>query len=103
MVVKNLEGASDDVSAMLLVKMKEPAETYLGGEVNNAVVTVPAYSMIPSVRPPGRRNYRKARHAVIIDEAHSSCNTYGLDKRAVGRQCTGLRHGKSTFDVSANH
>ena len=68
MVVKNLEGASDDVSAMLLVKMKEPAETYLGGEVNNAVVTVPAYSMIPSVRPPGRRNYRKARHDVIIDE-----------------------------------
>ena len=40
---------------------------------------------------------------MVIDEAHNSCNAYSLDKRAVGRQCTGLRHGKITFDVSANH
>ena len=46
-------------------------------------MTVPAYSMIPSVRPPRRRNYRKARHDDIIDELTSSCDTYGLDKRAV--------------------
>ena len=101
MVVKNLEGASDDVSAMLLVKMKEPAETYLGRKVNNAMMTVPAYSMIPSVRPPRRRNYRKARHDDIIDELTSSCDTYGLDKRAVGRQCTGLRHGTKQCGTTA--
>ncbi len=41
--------------------------------MNNAVVTVPTYSMVPSVRPPGRRKYLKTRRAVIIDEAHSSC------------------------------
>ena len=77
-------------------KMKELAETDL--KVNGATMTVPAHSMIPSVRPPRRRNYRKTRHDDIIDELTSSCDTYGLDKRAVGRQCTGLRHGKSTFD-----
>ena len=56
MVVKNLECALDDVSAMLLVKMTDPAETHLGRKEFDAMMTVPAYSKIPSVRPPRRRN-----------------------------------------------
>ena len=55
-----------DHSSSGSAKIKEPAETYLGGEVNDAVVTVPTYSMVPSVRPPGRRKYLKTRRAVSL-------------------------------------
>ena len=48
MVVKNLGRALDDVSAMLLVKMKEPAETYLGKKGVNAMMTVLAHSRFPA-------------------------------------------------------
>ena len=42
----------EKVSSMILLKMKETAEAYLGSKINDAMVTVPAYLMIRSARQP---------------------------------------------------
>merc|ERR1712100_497894 len=57
MIVVNFMGEEkkfhpEEVSSMILTKMKETAEAYLGTKVNDAVVTVPAYSTIRSARLP---------------------------------------------------
>ena len=63
--------------------MKEPAETYLGRKVNDAVVAVPAYSVTPSVRPPRKRNHCRAQHDAFTNELTAVATTYGLETRAV--------------------
>lgn len=47
--------APEEVSSLVLAKMKESAEDYLGRTVTNAVVTVPVYFKTHSVRPPSMR------------------------------------------------
>eukprot|EP00049_Salpingoeca_infusionum_P002161 m.54477 g.54477 ORF g.54477 m.54477 type:complete len:648 (+) comp11421_c0_seq1:476-2419(+) len=92
----------EEISSMVLVKMREIAEAYLGESVKDAVVTVPAYFN------DSQRQATKDAGAIaglnvlrIINEPTAAAIAYGLDKKA-----TGERHvlifdlGGGTFDVS---
>ena len=92
----------EEISAMILIKMKEIAESYLGTEVTDAVVTVPAYFN------DGQRQATKDAGAIaglnvlrIINEPTAAAIAYGLDKKGKG-ECNILIFdlGGGTFDVS---
>merc|ERR1719263_224055 len=75
----------EEISAMVLVKMKETAETYLGKDVKNAVVTVPAYFN------DAQRQATKDAGTIaglnvmrIINEPTAAAIAYGLDKKSGG-------------------
>ena len=94
----------EEISAMILIKMKEIAESYLGTEVTDAVVTVPAYFN------DGQRQATKDAGAIaglnvlrIINEPTAAAIAYGLDKKGKGGgECNILIFdlGGGTFDVS---
>lgn len=92
----------EEVSAMVLVKMKETAEAYLGETVKNAVITVPAY-----FNDKQRQSTKDAGTIAglnvlrIINEPTAAAIAYGLDKKAK-RETTVLIFdlGGGTFDVS---
>lgn len=87
---------------MILVKMRETAEAYLGGTVNNAVVTVPAY-FNDSQRTATKDSGLIAGLNVlrIINEPTAAAIAYGLDKKAEGeRNVLIFDLGGGTFDVS---
>jgi heat shock protein 1/8 len=96
--------AAEEISSMVLVKMKEIAEAYLGQTVNNAVVTVPAYFN------DSQRQATKDAGAIaglnvmrIINEPTAAAIAYGLDKKASrsGEQNVLIFDlGGGTFDVS---
>ena len=72
---------------MILTKMKETAESYLGGTVNDAVVTVPAYFN------DSQRQATKDAGSIcglnvlrIINEPTAAAIAYGLDKKGAGEQ-----------------
>src|SRR6266478_449276 len=87
---------------MVLLKMKETAESYLGGTVINAVVTVPAYFN------DSQRQATKDAGAIsglnflrIINEPTAAAIAYGLDKKVSGeRNVLIFDLGGGTFDVS---
>ncbi|KAI9795261.1 MAG: ATPase with role in protein import into the ER [Piccolia ochrophora] len=91
----------EEVSAMVLGKMKEIAESYLGKKVTNAVVTVPAYF---------NDNQRQATKDAgvisglnvlrIVNEPTAAAIAYGLDKTEDERQIIVYDLGGGTFDVS---
>jgi len=94
--------APEEVSSMVLIKMKEIAEAYLGKAVKDAVITVPAYFN------DGQRQATKDAGAIaglnvlrIINEPTAAAIAYGLDKRKSG-ECNILIFdlGGGTFDVS---
>jgi len=98
--------AAEEISAMVLTKMKEIADAYLGGEVKDAVVTVPAYFN------DSQRQATKDAGAIaglnvlrIINEPTAAAIAYGLDKKD-GATGQGERNvlifdlGGGTFDVS---
>merc|ERR1711937_209849 len=87
---------------MVLIKMKETAEAYLGGEVKNAVVTVPAY-----FNDAQRASTKDASSIAglnclrIINEPTAAAIAYGLDKKGSGeRNVLIFDLGGGTFDVS---
>lgn len=92
----------EEISAMILVKMKEIAESYLGSVVKDAVITVPAYFN------DGQRQATKDAGAIaglnvlrIINEPTAAAIAYGLDKKGRGESNILIFDlGGGTFDVS---
>ncbi|XP_059487471.1 heat shock 70 kDa protein cognate 4 [Neocloeon triangulifer] len=92
----------EEVSSMVLIKMKETAEAYLGKTVNNAVITVPAY-FNDSQRQATKDSGTIAGLNVlrIINEPTAAAIAYGLDKKGQGeRHVLIFDLGGGTFDVS---
>ncbi|CCF32860.1 hsp70-like protein [Colletotrichum higginsianum] len=92
----------EEISAMILVKMRETAESFLGGQVNNAVVTVPAYfndSQRQATKDAGLIAGLNVLR--IINEPTAAAIAYGLDKKTDGeRNVLIFDLGGGTFDVS---
>jgi len=91
----------EEVSAMILVKMKEVAEAYLGREVKYAVVTVPAY-FNDAQRTSTRDAVLIAGLDVlrIINEPTAAAIAYGMDKKSGEKNIIVFDLGGGTFDVS---
>ncbi|KAB1671898.1 molecular chaperone DnaK [Klebsiella pneumoniae] len=92
----------EEISSMVLTKMRETAESYLGGTVTNAVVTVPAYfndSQRQATKDAGLIAGLNVLR--IINEPTAAAIAYGLDKKIEGeRNVLIFDLGGGTFDVS---
>jgi molecular chaperone DnaK len=90
-----------EISAMILQKMKKTAEDYLGQEVSEAVITVPAYfndSQRQATKEAGEIAGLKVRR--IINEPTAAALAYGLDKKNVDQKVAVFDLGGGTFDIS---
>jgi len=92
----------EEISSMVLTKMRETAESYLGGTVSNAVITVPAYfndSQRQATKDAGLIAGLNVLR--IINEPTAAAIAYGLDKKTAGeRNVLIFDLGGGTFDVS---
>merc|ERR1712003_181217 len=92
---------AEEISSMVLTKMKEIAEAYLGKEVKNAVVTVPAYfndSQRQATKDAG--SIAGLNVLRIINEPTAAAIAYGLDKKGDEKNVLIFDLGGGTFDVS---
>ena len=90
-----------ELSAMILQKMKKTAEDYLGHEVTEAVITVPAYfndSQRHATKEAGEIAGLKVRR--IINEPTAAALAYGLDKKSIDQKIAVYDLGGGTFDIS---
>ena len=93
--------APEEVSAMVLIKMKEIAETYLGKKVENAVVTVPAYFNDAQRQATKDAGTIAGLNVVrILNEPTAAAISYGLDKKQGEKNILVFDLGGGTFDVS---
>ena len=96
------EFSAEEISSMILIKMKEVAENFIGSDVKDAVITVPAYFN------DSQRQATKDAGAIaglnvlrIINEPTAAAIAYGLDKKGEGEQNVLIFDmGGGTFDVS---
>ncbi len=90
-----------EISAMILQKMKKTAEDYLGQEVTEAVITVPAY-FNDAQRQATKEAGEIAGLAVrrIINEPTAAALAYGLDKKHADSKIAVFDLGGGTFDIS---
>ena len=100
----NIDGkkyAPQDISAMILQKMKMDAENYLGEKVTDAVITVPAYftdSQRQATKDAGKIAGLNVRR--IINEPTAASLAYGMDKEEEHHKIMVFDLGGGTFDVS---
>src|SRR5690554_1401610 len=90
-----------EISAMILQKMKKTAEDYLGQEVNRAVITVPAYfndAQRQATKEAGEIAGLKVER--IINEPTAAALAYGLDKGTGDKKIAVYDLGGGTFDIS---
>jgi molecular chaperone DnaK len=90
-----------EISAMVLQKMKKTAEDYLGHEVNEAVITVPAYfsdSQRQATKEAGEIAGLQVKR--IINEPTAAALAYGLDKKTSDLKIAVFDLGGGTFDIS---
>jgi molecular chaperone DnaK len=93
--------AAPEVSARVLMKMKKTAEDYLGEEVTEAVITVPAYfnnHQRQATEDAGKIAGLKVRR--VISEPTAAALAFGMDKRGGERKIAVYDLGGGTFDIS---